>query len=420
MAFGGYKFKGYKVVRANLVTNTQQNWALLLHQVRIKALMESCALSGAQWHFSKTNGTLSFESYGNVIYEKAAPTDPAGTSYLSFFQYGNENKYYMICTLFGVQSATATSSTGYLVISRSSCPYYFYSSSKTNFGSLCSVLSLDDFTEDGPFDNYPAKALYCTPYATDFMRNTPVGSGPGSTTESAIGNVGTVYFGYATKGSDIIQIGFYNNISSTTYTACVESIGGFSEIYSPTDTNNIFKCVMSNRTTGEGYVSVSGDVFNQGHCETITGLGQRSGADSSVEGGSSIGAWFVGLYMSGKSTFTGSSTVLPYESFMMLRNGKGSQMNNEDILAKGIINSELMVGSCHIISSGEFPAFGSTTLAGNLLSLGRTVGATGFSPIQVSLVTNQGVSVYIAAYLGWDPSNPSILDESSWPELALQ
>lgn len=419
MAFGGYKFKGYKVVRANLATNTQQNWALLLHQVRIKALMESCALSGAQWHFSKTNGTLSFESYGNVIYEKTTPTDSAGTSYLSFFQYGNENKYYMLCTLFGVGSATSSSSTGYLTISKASCPYYYYTSGRTNFGSLCSVLSLDDFTEDGPFDNYPAKALYCTPYATDVMVNTPAGSGPGTTTGSTIGNVGIVYFGYATKGSDIIQIGFYDSLVSNKYTACVESIGGFSEIYSPTDTNNIFKCVMSNRTTGEGYISVSGDVFNQGHCETITGLGNRSGADSSIVA-TSVGAWSVGLYMSGKSAFIGSSTVLPYESFVMMRNYKGSQMNNEDILAKGIINSELMVGNCHATQSGNFPAFGSTTLAGNLLSLGQTVSSGTSSPINASLVTNQGVTVYIAAYLGWDPSNPSILDESSWPELALQ
>ena len=28
MAFGGYKFKGYKVVRANLATNTYANWCL--------------------------------------------------------------------------------------------------------------------------------------------------------------------------------------------------------------------------------------------------------------------------------------------------------------------------------------------------------------------------------------------------------
>lgn len=419
MAFGGYKFKGYKVVRANLVTNTQQNWALLLHQVRIKALMESCALSGAQWHFSKTNGTLSFESYGNVIYEKAKSTDPEGTSYLSYFQYGNENKYYMICTLFGACSYASPAPTGYLAISKSACPYYYYTNGKTNFGSLCSVLSLDDFTEDGPFDNYPAKALYCTPYATDVMVNTPGYSGPETTTGSTIGNVGTVYFGYATKGSDIIQIGFYNDISSTKYTACVESIGGFSEIYSPTDTNNIFKCVMSNRVNGEGNIAAGGDVFNQGHCETITGLGQRSGADSSIVG-STAGSWSVGLYMSGKSAFIGSSTVLPYESFMMIRNNKGSQMNNENILAKGIINSELMVGNCHLNGSGAFPAFGSTTLAGNLLSLGQTVLAGTPSPINVSYVTNQGVNVNIAAYLGWDPSNPSILDESSWPELALQ
>lgn len=40
MAFGGYKFKGYKVVRANLATNTYANWCLLVHQARIKAFME--------------------------------------------------------------------------------------------------------------------------------------------------------------------------------------------------------------------------------------------------------------------------------------------------------------------------------------------------------------------------------------------
>ena len=84
MAFGGYKFKGYKVVRANLATNTYANWCLLVHQARIKAFMESCALSGAQWHFSKTNGPLSFESYGNVIY-RVANANGEDHDYLSFF-----------------------------------------------------------------------------------------------------------------------------------------------------------------------------------------------------------------------------------------------------------------------------------------------------------------------------------------------
>ena len=98
MSLGGYKFVGYKCARPSGYvvgdTTSETNWVLLVHKTRVKAFMDSCALSGAQWTFNHTQGQFSLESYGNVIYR----LDDVGYNYASFFKCGSSDAYYLILT----------------------------------------------------------------------------------------------------------------------------------------------------------------------------------------------------------------------------------------------------------------------------------------------------------------------------------
>lgn len=412
MAFGGYKFKGYKVVRANLATNTYANWCLLVHQARIKAFMESCALSGAQWHFSKTNGALSFESYGNVIY-RVADAESNYTNYMSFFQYGSEDAYYMIATLGGCTSETSFNQTR---VDMSGIKAIYWSSVYSYLASLSSALSLSDFTEDGIFANYPASALFCSSVMCDEKVLSSSAIIQANSNEFAVPKSSTIYIGFATKGKDIITIST-NMAMSNPFSFCVESIGGLSQMCSPTDEKNVFKALIRSRFTNEGHADINPTYINGGMCDILKPNGARFGK-SRLEITSSSGAWGCAVIPPSLPIFTSLVNHIPYAS-PALAVSKSPSLSDDKFSVKGSINSELVSYNMSQTSSSNCPSQGVPVMGGNLISVGPLSGSqytlTGSGAMQ-----NTGISLYPCGYVGWDPSNPNINDESSWPELALQ
>lgn len=420
MAFGGYKFKGYKVVRANLATNTYANWCLLVHQARIKAFMESCALSGAQWQFSKTNGDLSFESYGNVIY-RVANANGDYHDYLSFFKYGNEELYYMIGTLGEYTSSSGDPNT----ISSDSLFWVYRSSSggQLKTCSCCSALSLSQFDDAGPFGTWPDLALNASSQKSSSGVTTsdfPVTS-EGAFTESSL------YFGCATKGKDIIT--FFGKNQNR---CCVESGDAFSGLCDPDDSYTIAKIVLG-YNIGDSIVTNKGATYllDRRANESISAYGSRTAQLLTAAGGTKYNC--LALIPSGGAFVRFGGAKIPYESALLSTIGYNkSPISTNGFLAKGFVKNELIcVNSTVNADKDNNPDYGMLIMGGNMMAAcsvagdqpnDTTVGggSAGYARNGTICAYNATQNKqYPAAYVGWDPSNPNINDDSSWPELSL-
>lgn len=434
MAFGGYKFKGYKVVRANLADNTYANWCLLVHQARIKAFMESCALSGAQWHFSKTNGALSFESHGNVIY-RVANGNGEYHDYLSFFQYGNEELYYMIGTLGDANSASGTVTS--VTLNAKYCTDGSTTASSRMFKrwGFASALSIDDFNDDGPFTSWPVRALACST-----QRGAGGSDSDLSTSESAgiYFTASTIFVGVATKGKDIITFHGPNRND-----CCVESGDAFSSICDPDDSFGIAKLIV-------GYNSTETTNFSRDYVYAID-LRNNECLDSS--GGRAFGTSMLtnstysclALVPSGAAFLSSTTTKIPYESCYLSTLGQNvNNISGLNLLVKGVVKNELLC--CNSVTYANrltLPDAGTQIMGGNMIAIcpttmytntsgisskGRYVGYQVYGTGRPVSSSSSGTSPTLAgqlemfpcAYVGWDPSNPNINDYASWPELALQ
>ena len=419
MAFGGYKFKGYKVVRANLATNTYANWCLLVHQARIKAFMESCALSGAQWHFSKTNGPLAFESYGNVIY-RVANANGDYHDYLSFFQYGDEELYYMIATL-GEYYTKATS--GSAPTLDESAIYGFYSSNaKVKRGGVCSCLAVDsDFADLGPFAAMPAKSLACSSIATAAAPDVAANAYSNASTPNGNGlSNSSIYIGFATKGKDIVNV--YQK-----YITSIESGSAFSGHSTPNDPYGELKYIFDLFQSDEITLSNESDriYMDQLRSECLTDSGEPIFYKS--KGVTSTQSSQLGITIPAQAFYETGNTLIPFGSPVLTTLGKCNKtISSAGMLTKGVVNGELLSVN-YGKTQTTHPTVGSVVMGGNLIEVVRCTykSSTPYtrnpSPgAHLSGATESAAVACPAAYVGWDPSNPNINDDSSWPELTLQ
>ena len=410
MSFGGYKFKGYSVVKANLSSNTYSNWCLLVHQARIKAFIESCALSGAKWHFNKTSGDLSFETYGNVIY-RVANANGDYNDYMSFFKYGTEELYYMIATLGEYYDSSGTPTLN-------NDSVYFCTSLSASNGAIPmgfgSALSFSDFDANGVFgSSYPSNALACSSCYTD----TPVYTGNAFFGQNFTYLYGhsTSKIGYCTKGKSIIT--FIDNSSVS-----VESVGGFTQIFSPDDNYNIFKVVLNGYSNETGTVYQSNRFINNGYCQSLN----ASGARMNVALGSTHRECRAYLNQPVMSCFKSAPSKIPYEpcriSYSMYIY---KTLNSNGIVSKGMINNELMCMN-GANSNTILPAFGTTVLGGKMITARQcnnyySSGQLGYFIAGVPMGSNANLAPLVPClYVGWDTSNPDITQISAYPELALQ
>ena len=422
MAFGGYKFKGYKVVRANIATNTYANWCLLVHQARIKAFMESCTLSGAQWHFSKTNGPLAFEDYGNVIY-RVANANGDYHDYLSFFKYGDEELYYMIGTLGEYTNASGDPNR----ISTDSLFWVQRTSNSQQFKicSCCSALSLSQFDDSGPFGTWPALALNVSSQKSSSgitSSSFPVTS-EGAFTESS------QYFGCATKGKDIIT--FFGKNQNR---CCVESGDAFSALCDPDDHYTIAKIILGYNYGEDAVIQKDyAYLLDRRANESISAYGLRT-AQILVQPTSGTKYNCLALIPSGGAFIRFGGAKIPYESALLSTIGyNDSSISTNGFLAKGFVKNELLcVNSTVSADKANNPDYGMLIMGGNMMaacsvsgdpSHDSTVcgGSAGYARNGTICAYNSTQDKqFPCAYVGWDPSNPNINDESSWPELALQ
>lgn len=390
MSLGGYKFAGYKCTKPSGATDAQ--FCLLMHKTRVKAFVDSCAASGANWHFCKNSGTIDFESNAGVIYDLEAGGANEGYNFASYFQYGTDDKYFAIVSMPNQVTAFNTSA----------FPYGYFVSTSNRYLSpnrtMFHCASLDPF-DDELFmltgHTAPIRCLGMMP-----ITSTQESS---SLTLATISNTGTIfyngtykYFGYATKGANITSIYTDSDqmAGSKNYFVCVY---GFNSLVlsSPSDTMNLFcmnlnaTSVNENQYTSFGTTNTTINI----HAQTLNSSGSRFAVRDKNSKLTILPQTFAQLAGVGSSVPYGSVIVLQGSGPSDIRTSSPS-LNSDGIATKGTVNIDF-------IAHNLLTSYGT-------LSQGRSYANGNY------MLACKNTSGYANYYVGWDPSNPDITSEDAW------
>jgi len=385
MALGGYKFVGYKYTRpadydssvdAQVLAET-----LKMHKCKLKAFTESCAASGAQWDFSYSNGDYAFGTHGNVIYK----LDSSGFNLVSFFRYGTDDAYYAIVTL---SDASNSSSYALNLANR----YYWYSGTTltNNYitNDMCGI-SLVDMNMDNinvrPQSDMLALMSQCG-VTNDVSKSIP----------------SERYYGYATKNKCVTAITADSIISGTKWFN-ISAIDALS-LSSPDDTKNIFSYFVSGSSNSSGNVPYA---IGTGQIQVLNANGvprQNKAIYNSINAN-------PGLYITPPSSAVCDSPAnyIPYESASIRQLNSGianNPMNSYGILSKGITQIDLLSVNNVLPHTNIVPGYAYAN--GNYICLWKYVYNSSSTHMTDNDITSK------IAYVGWDPSNPDITQESAW------
>lgn len=399
MTLGGYIFKGYKfelpsdydaTVDAQVITQ-----CLRLHKMKLKAFTESCAASGANWQFYETNGDFSFLSYGNVIYK----LDSDGFNYASFFRYGSENAYYCMITMSdgGYQTGNSIQLQNY---------YWAYRSSTTSLRFQLSnhldSIGIEPITFSNMFSVSTGSMYHRLTFATNY----------GGWTTSSVSNItktvsNSQYFGYVTKGKNIISIMSYNLTNIYYKISSFDSL----ELVSNTDTSNMFSFIQWSGTNTESSQ-------NYGNCRlygnTYIQISGNSGLPYEYDNHTynQSGYWSEVYIRNPLRAFCVlPNSNIPYEpvvftSLCLRTNDK--IMNSDGIPVKGSTAIDLL--ATNVVISDQYDYNMSSVLMnkscanGNYLCIHKTI------PTNDSYWDRAGI-----LYIGWDSTNPDIRIPDAWP-----
>lgn len=388
MSLGGYKFVGFKYVRPNSYTGTDDEVKaeiLKIHKGKLKAFLDSCAASGAEWAFSHTDGDLHFQSYGKVIFK----LDLLGFNLVSFFRYGSEDAYFAIISL----SDAATTSGRSLQLANY---YYYYDNSTLNMITVDRnnfyCMSLADLTITNINTMPTLDRLAIDNYGHNGLWNTQ------TNLEKYI--VDLEYVGYATKGKAIIQI--RTSSLSGNFRAKICAIDCM-KMSSPNDNKNIFQ--FATGSTISSSASLDYNAMN-GYIQTLN----YDGVPYELDSHSSNTGKNAGLFVTpaSQSICNSPGSVVPYEQVVItpgVNRTAGTFINNDGILSKGRVNIDLLATN-NVFPTTNFVG-GATFANGNYLYIGGVVTTS------ADAATRPLSRIY---YCGWDPSNPDITQESAWTE----
>jgi hypothetical protein len=383
MSLGGYKFRGYKFILPSDYDATVDEQviaqALRLHKCKLKAFMSACAATNADWQFYETNGDTSFETYGNVIYK----LDTDGFNYASFFRYGSDDAYYCMLTI-------SNGSLGTDVVNY----YWGYENSTSNHTQLTN--NMDSIgTEPITFANVNSGPMY---HRLTFFSQDSNGMDSAAYGNSLSKSVSSRYCGYAIKGKNIISI--FTTGPTASYIVKISSIGSL-KLSSPNDNSNMFSvCVSTGDFTGITQTQYASYVNNI----QVSG---RNGFPYENSAHSSGTSRYVFFNLPQKAMIINPGTNIPYENAIIsaqMRRKSGSILNVDGISSKGAVDIDLIALNC----------FAKSTIGAD----SKQICANG-NYFCVRNIVVSGANYYFcnsSLYIGWDPSNPDLSQESSWIE----
>lgn len=388
MALGGYKFVGYKYTRPADYDSTVDAQVLAetlkMHKCKLKAFTESCAASGAEWDFSYSNGDYAFGTHGNVIYK----LDSSGFNLVSFFRYGTDDAYYAIVTLNDVSTGTGYS------LQLLNQFYYYYGSQKrqsnvTNDMSCVGLVDLN-MTNINVRPTQDRLAL-----ASDTSDSVQTSSGTQCLSK---GVPEARYYGYATKGKCIFSF-IYNTLSN--FVIKISAIDSLL-LSSPNDTKNIFSWTFGTSkltsTSSNGLVNHTTGYFqtlkDNGVCyETMASYGTN---------------YKINLYIEPTKNAVAYNSVdnIPYESATITTGMESlpanGGINSDGIVTKGSTSIDMIAQNVVTPYSNINPKV--TYANGNYLNVYN----------YIYTIQDEFFMLNRFYYIGWDPSNPDITQESAW------
>lgn len=409
MSLGGYKFAGYKYQWDGVASDDEIS--LLIHKTRLKAFTEACSKSSSDWHFCKNGGTIDFESNAGVIY-KLYNVDG---DFISFFQYKNENKYIAIMTIPRITASLfCTKSRGQGWYTQNTNKYIWDQRTTFHCASVTPFNEVDFWLSN---DTYPSGALPMIPTSCFNVSTSSTvtsydseGSFIYQTKLQSNFDVGYIklYFGYAVKEDRVIHINTTtcdDNTHTATQIDCGEiafGVIGFDamKLSSPRDNYNLFHALLTKQRESiweNSNLRKTSEFRINGCVQTLT----SSGSMYATPGKPSV------LYLSTACPagfVYGISESVPYAANFITEseNGgtqweirtSGDLLNSDGNFTKGIIDIDL-------IASNNTDGYASLNRSGAYSNSNYILACKDFGG-------------NMQTYVGWDPSNPDITQDSSW------
>lgn len=389
MALGGYKFAGRKVTKPEGATDVQ--WVLLCHKCRVKAFLESNALSSSGWAFDpdQSSGQISFETYGNVIYR----LDDLGYNLVSFFKHGDGDAYFAILTL-GYYKATADLANGCIAISLQT----WLGNAGTYMGIGSTMFCRISRTPLSPSNvlGSISKELYMIPCGR-LITGTSFSNGASPSTWDSTATyldsaLSVLYAGFAVKGTNISSFLTYYPASQS-INSCHFSVGGYSSLANAGDEDNIFvfnpNVQFQTNLNERLYDRNATGICSQGGFLTVSGTSAR----------------YASIMPSMFPHYSGDINLYPFSALnISLYNSVAHNY------AKGAVSIDFLAWNSPS-SLSSIPNINSTKANGNYLCV---TAINGSSYYVYGLNSGYQSNIYPTLYCGWDPSNPDITQESSW------
>lgn len=389
MAIGGYKFRGYHYPARTAPAGSDAEKAIFLDwfKCRLAAFKASCEASGALWRLLPAcadSGTYSGTAWSDedaCIHE----LDDTGCNFGTFFQYGTEEKYMAMVSL---NSGTQTA--GIWSYKESS------SSSRKDTGNDYISLGDTEITPDNVFTATPGRMKLRSVSGNTTMN--PVDHGR-NVSSCSYG----VCFGFATKDADIEEFFTAGSVSSLATAGMywrVASLTGFASLCAPSDTYHAVSMVGPGREYSSSIISIIESRL-QYPVQYLKSTGDDFFGYSDQ---STVPGDLTSVYISTMSAvpFVAPSVVTSIQSIT-----SGAIPNTDGLCAKGLLRADLAAINCDVThaqysSTIAYQAYG----GGNYLCVST-----------LSVSSSSGNRAFQGAfYIGWDPSNPSILASTSWPD----
>lgn len=392
MSLGGYKFVGYHYTVPSDYDSSDEaqvkSQCLRMFKCRLKAFIDSCTASGAEWEFSYTNGQNSFGTYGNVIYT----LDDEGYNFGCFFKYHGKEQY---MALVNYNKGSGFSSQ-FWYRANSNYSYTDYGVSYSTCGTLPITPNNWNTTQQGTLrmrsGGYMSTSTTLTPSAYDY------------------------YYGFATKGPDVITISYGSNFSSGINQFKVMSPDGFITLCDPSDTYPVFDITETGLYSAYTSGTFSFMIPMVSFCQSLT----NTGSLFRPYYGDSYNESYFCIYPQKESAYTSPNDNIPYSAVLLTTNMTVQHSNSEQVpstngfLSKGYIKPELLAinSPCSTQEVGNY-RFLKPYANGNYL-LFRYSFYTGNNPGTIPQNSSMFANAFL--YCGWDSSNPDITQSSSWVE----
>ena len=388
MTLGGYKFSGKHCQRGTL---TDTEWCLLIHKTRLKAFLDASTLASADWAFDQTSGDTSFETYGNVIYT----LDSLGYNYVSFMKHGSTNPTYIAILTTCYWGNTEDLANGIINgpwLIKTTDTYGMYICANHSMSHRLSQTQLTvsniftDINNTSPLIPVGAHVATSSNYGMYISK------------PQSFPNSNSLYIGYAIKDELIITWTGTDSIASKLHFSILAS-HGFNNLKIKNDNNNWFVMVPEGESSNSTSYGEAMDRVVDMNCG-VAFAPDKYGAYNRITFAYNADAIF---------TTDSTANAVPY----MCVSAFGTPDDLANTLIKGDVKIDLFaVNLCAtaIANSQLYKTFAN----GNLIYYR----ASNRGPVsQITLNYNwKSLDYYCMVYLGWDRSNPDILQSSSWQE----